>query len=91
MVYQARDTKVHIPLLYASPQSPGRQSFLANLYAHCVTPPMLALVAMALNIALKEWAKESKQFPALEFKRELFSGTPYPYIRRLVPEGPLTW
>ena len=76
---------------YASPQSPGRQSFLANLYANRVTPPMLALVATALNLALKEWAKGSKQFPALEFKRELFYGTPYPYIRRLVPRVPLTW
>ena len=53
---------------YASPQRPGRESFLANLYAHRVTPPMLALVATALNLALKEWAKRSKQFPALEFK-----------------------
>ena len=76
---------------YASPQSPGRQLFLTNLYANRVTPPMLALVATALNLALKEWAKGSKQFPALEFKRELFYGNPYPYIRRLVPEGPLTW
>ena len=39
---------------YASPQSSGRQSFLANLYANRVMPPMLALVATALNLALKE-------------------------------------
>ena len=74
---------------YASPQSPGSQSFRANLYANRVTPPMLALVATALNLGLKEWAMGSKQFPALEFKRELSYGTPYLYIRR--PEGPLTW
>ena len=89
-------TRTEIPrfiyhFFYASPQSPGRQLFLANLYVHCLTPPILALVATALNLAIKEWAKGSKQFPALEFKRELFYGTPYPDTCGLVPEGPLTW
>ncbi len=67
---------------YATPQSLGRQSFLADLYVDRVTPPMLALAATALNLALKEWAKGTKQSPALDFKRELFIGaysyrTPY--------------
>ena len=78
-------------IFYASPQSPGRQSFLANLYADRITPPMLVLVATALNLAHKVWAKRSKQFPALEFKRELFYGTSYQYIHRLVPEDLPTW
>ena len=59
---------------YATPQSLGRQSFLSDLYADRVTPPMLALVATALNLALKEWSKGVKQSPALDFKRELFMG-----------------
>src|SRR6266550_5899422 len=60
---------------YATPQSLGRQSYLADMYVKRVTPPMLALVATALNLALREWAKGTKQSPALEFKRELFMGT----------------
>jgi hypothetical protein len=60
---------------YATPQSLGRQSYLADMYVNRVTPPMLALVATALNLALREWAKGSKQSPALEFKRELFMCT----------------
>ena len=75
---------------YSSPQSPGRQSSLANLYADHIMLPMLELVATAVNVALKEWAKGSKQFPALKFKQELFYGTPYPYIHRLLHEGPIT-
>ena len=53
--------------------------------------PMLALVAMELNLALKECTKRSEHFPALGCMWELFYGTPYPYICRLVPEGPLIW
>lgn len=73
-------TTIQIPkfiyyFFYSTPQSLGRQSFLANVYESRVTPVMLALVATALNCALKEWAKGTKQSPAIEFKREFFFGT----------------
>ena len=60
--------------LYSTLQSYGRQAYLADMYKERVTPSLLALAATALNLALREWAKGTKQIPALDFWREFFEG-----------------
>ena len=40
--------------LYSTPQSYGRQAYLADMYKERVTPSLLALAATALNLALRE-------------------------------------
>ena len=56
--------------LYSTPQSYGRQAYLADMYKERVMPSSLARAATALNLALREWAKGIKQIPALDFWRE---------------------
>ena len=60
--------------LYSTPQSYGRQAYLADMYEERVTPSLLALATTALNLALREWAKGTKQIPALDFRCEFFEG-----------------
>ena len=60
--------------LYSTPQSYGRQAYLADMYKERVTGSLLALAATALNLALREWAKGTKQIPVLDFEREFFEG-----------------
>ena len=65
--------------LYSTPQSYGRQAYLADMYKERVTPSLLALAATALNLALREWVKGTKQTPALDFRREFFEGISHQY------------
>ena len=49
------------------------------MYKERVMPSLLALTATALNLALREWAKGTKQTPTLDFRREFFEGIPHQY------------
>ena len=61
---------------------------MADMYQERVTPSLLALAATALNLALQEWAKGTKQTPALDFRREFFEGISHSNI--LPPDAVLT-
>ena len=65
--------------LYSTPQNYGRQVYLADKYKERVTPSLLVLTATSLNLALWEWAKGTKQTPALDFRREFFERISHQY------------
>ena len=65
--------------VYSTPQSYGRQAYLVDMYKESMTPSLLALAATALNLALRKWAKGTKQTPVLDFRREFFEGISHQY------------